>query len=244
MPLLEEMESSGNWLFRWRSYIPLLYIVILFSGLPYIQYQSGSHVLDQLWEVICLCVSFLGLAIRALTVGSTPRRTSGRNTKLQIADSLNVSGIYSIVRNPLYLGNFFIVLGVMMILRVWWIPLIYILFFTLYYERIIFAEEMFLRRKFGQEYLDWASATPAFIPRLKQWKPPSFPFSWKKVIRREYHGLLAVVFAQFLLEIVGDYYIKRRFSLDLLWVWIVSLTLLAYLVIRILHKKTRLLKDR
>ena len=38
-------------------------------------------------------------------------------------------------------------------------PLLYMLIFTLYYERIIFAEEMFLRREFGQAYLDWAATT-------------------------------------------------------------------------------------
>lgn len=244
MPLLEEMEIAGNYLFRWRSYIPLMYIVILFSGLPYIEYPFGSHLLGQVWGMICLCISFSGLAIRALTVGSTPNRTSGRNTKMQIADSLNITGMYSIVRNPLYLANFIIILGVMMFFRVWWMLLIYVLFFILYYERIIFAEEMYLRRKFGQEYLDWASMTPAFIPRFKQWKAPSYSFSWKKVLRREYHGVIAVVLAQFLLEIVGDYYIARKVSVDLLWVWIVSVTVLAYVVIRFLHKKTKLLKDR
>lgn len=53
--------------------------------------------------------------------------------------------MYSIVRNPLYLGNFLMVLRVVLVLRVWWLSLLYLLVFTIYYERIIFAEEMFLK---------------------------------------------------------------------------------------------------
>ena len=144
MPLIEEFESVGHWLFRWRSYLPLITTVLLFFGLQYFSYPLGSHFLDELWELLCLMVSFVGLIIRALTVGWSSNRTSGRHTAQQVADTLNTTGMYSIVRNPLYLGNFLMVLGVVIFLRVWWIPFIYVLLFVLYYERIIFAEEMFL----------------------------------------------------------------------------------------------------
>lgn len=243
MPLLEEMEATGNLLFRWRSYIPLVYLVILFAGLSYFKYPLESHVLDQLWEVLCLAVSFSGIAVRSLTIGTTPSHTSGRNTKEQVADHLNVTGMYSMTRNPLYFGNFLMVLGVMIFLRVWWIPLIYILFFTLYYERIIFAEEIYLRQKFGKEYLDWAFKTPAFIPRISLWRATAVPFSWKKVLRREYHGMLAVVLAQFSLEVAGDLVIENKFVLDVWWVCLVSFTIATYIVIRFLHKKTAVLKE-
>src|SRR5262245_10107591 len=120
MPLLEEFESSGSLLFRWRSYLPLVPAVLIFFGLAHFDYPFGSHLLDEIWELICLAVSFLGLAIRALTIGSAASRTSGRNTTEQVADRLNTTGMYSIVRHPLYLGNFFIVLGVVIFYRVWW----------------------------------------------------------------------------------------------------------------------------
>jgi len=242
MPLLEEFEASGQWLFRWRSYLPLLLVVLFFAGLDSFEYPFGSHLLDQIWEVICLVVSFLGLTLRAVTIGATAPRSSGRNTKQQIADTLNTTGMYSIVRNPLYLGNFLMVLGVVIFLRVWWLPLFYMLLFTLYYERIIFAEEMFLRRRFGKEYLDWAASTPAFFPRIRQWTPPALPFSWKKVLRREYHGALGVVLAMFLLEVAGDVYEGHGFKLDGLWGIILSFTGTSYVIIRFLHKHTALLK--
>jgi protein-S-isoprenylcysteine O-methyltransferase Ste14 len=244
MPLLEEFETTGNWLFRWRSYLPLIFTVLIFSGLSSFEYPYGSHWLDELWEVICLCISFTGLLVRALTVGYAAGHTSGRNTGQQIADSLNTTGMYSIVRNPLYLGNFLIVLGVVIFLRTWWLPLLYVMLFTLYYERIIFAEEMFLRRKFGQAYLDWANKTPAFFPCIRQWIPPAVPISLGKILYREYHGAFGLIAAFFLLEIAGDIVQGYDFNVDLMWRYIFGCSLTGYVAVRYLHKHTGFLKGR
>lgn len=162
MPLREELERSGNWLFRWRGYLPLVAVGIVLLAMRDYEYLGHSEKLDHIWEAFCLIVSFLGLGIRIFTVGSVPGGTSGRNRRKQVADSLNTKGMYSVTRNPLYLGNFFMGLGVALFAHLWWLTTIYILLFWLYYERIIFAEEEYLRNKFGDEYLEWASKTPAF----------------------------------------------------------------------------------
>ena len=241
MPLLEELESTGHWLFRWRSYLPLVTVSFLFGGVVYFNYPYGSHFLDELWEVLCLLISLSGLFVRVLTVGFAASHTSGKNTREQIASDLNTTGMYSVVRNPLYLGNFLMVMGVMLFLRVWWVPVIYVLMFALYYERIIFAEEMFLRRKFGTRYLDWASHTPAFLPRFSGWQSPNLPFHWRRVLRREYHGLIAIVFNMFLLETAGDLYSGHGFRLDTMWAVFLTLACGSYFVLRFLHKRTALL---
>ena len=94
MALREEFENTGNWLFRWRSYSPLIMIGIILLAMR--DYQPSEHreVLDYLWEGVCLLVSFFGLGIRMFTTGHTPRGTSGRNTRKQIADTLNTRDIY------------------------------------------------------------------------------------------------------------------------------------------------------
>ncbi len=100
-----------------------------------------------------------------LTVGFAPKNTSGRNTAAgQMADELNVTGIYSIVRHPLYVGNFFMWLGPVLFLRSVWFTIVFCLVYWLYYERIMFAEEQFLRRKFGDAYDKWSEKVKAFIP--------------------------------------------------------------------------------
>jgi protein-S-isoprenylcysteine O-methyltransferase Ste14 len=242
MALREEFESTGNWLFRWRSYLPLVLVAIFLLALRGYQYPDHSERVDHLWEVLCLAVTFFGLGIRIFTIGHTPRGTSGRNTRKQIAATLNTTGMYSIVRNPLYLGNFFMGLGIALFARLWWLTLIYILVFWLYYERIIFAEEAFLRNKFGSEYLEWANRTPAFVPRISQYRRPDLSFSLRTVLRREYNGFFAAVVVMFLLEVVGDINCRGRFDFDPGWMLLLGFSIALWMTLRSLKKYTNMLK--
>jgi hypothetical protein len=149
----------------------------------------------------------LGLVIRALTIGYTPRGTSGRNTKAgQVAEVLNTKGMYSLVRHPLYLGNFFMWLGIMIYVGNLWFTVVCCLLYWLYYERIMFAEEGYLRVKFGQSYLDWSVDVPSFWPRNLKWKSPDVDFSVRNVLKREYNGFFAV-FLSLALVSAGKTYI-------------------------------------
>ena len=242
MTLREEFEKNGNWLFRWRSYLPLAMLGLLLLALRDYRYPGNSQRLDDLWEICCLTISFFGLAIRVYTIGCTPSGTSGRNTRKQIAETLNTSGAYSMVRNPLYLGNFFMGLGIVLFVHLWSLTLIYSLVFWLYYERIIFAEEAFLRKKFGTSYLEWAAATPAFIPRLGQYRPAALPFSLRNVLKREYNGFFAVIAVMFLLEMLGDLVVEKRLIFEPGWLLLLGGGAGIWLLLRSLKKYTRLLQ--
>jgi protein-S-isoprenylcysteine O-methyltransferase Ste14 len=109
--LHENFVRIGHRLFRWRSYLPLFFVPILLSGLSEFGYPKDSHTYDLTWEMLFMSVSFFGLLVRCYTIAHVPKRTSGRNTKSQKADSLNITGMYSLMRNPLYFGNFFMFLG-------------------------------------------------------------------------------------------------------------------------------------
>jgi hypothetical protein len=149
--------------------------------------------------------------------------------------------MYSIVRHPLYFGNFLIVLGLTLFTQVWWFVLAVGLLFLVYYERIVFAEEEFLRQRFGGLYLEWADQTPAFWPRFRNWKQPSLPFSFRTVLRRENSSAFAVVASFTFLEIAGDLVVERKLELDLGWGIAFSVALVVYLILRSLMKKTRVL---
>ena len=241
MPLREEFQKSGNLLFKGRSYFPLILGAIFLIALRNFRYPYHQHYLDRLWEFLCLAVSFFGLWIRAYALGYVSKGTSGRTTSQPSADSINTSGIYSIVRHPLYLGNFFIWLGITLSIHVWWFTMIAVLLFWIYYERIMFAEEEFLRGKFGDTYLKWAEKTPAFIPSLKNWQPPSLPFSFKMVLRREYSGFFAIIVAFTVLDFIEESFVHHQLEID--WVWLVMflIGLTVYLTLRTLKKKTKLL---
>ena len=243
MPLQEEFERSGSWLFRWRSYLPLTLVVVLLMAMKEYRYPGDSETIDHLWEGFCLLVSFFGLGIRIATVGHTEQATSGRNTKRQVANSLNTTGMYSLVRHPLYLGNFFMFLGVVLFAHLWWLTLLYILAFWLYYERIMFAEEAFLRKKFDDEYLTWANNTPAFIPRFKNYRKPDAPFSVKKVLRKEYNGFFTIIISMFILEEIGAIIINGKFEFDLQWIILASLCFIAWATLRTIKNRTAWLRE-
>ena len=149
----------------------------------------GEYAVEAV-DALALATALLGLTVRVVTVGFVPKGTSGRNTIQQRADTLNTTGLYSCVRNPLYLGNFLVVLGLAMSLQVWWFTLLTCFCFMLYYERIVLKEEAFLQSKFGEEYLSWASTTPAFLPNPRVWRAPELRFSPRSVLRRGYQRLL------------------------------------------------------
>lgn len=241
MALQEEFESLGNRFFRWRSYLPLFMAMVLVAAL---WSQPGAASPDHPggpWQTACLLVSLAGLGLRFFTVGFAPRGTSGRNTRGQVADTLNTTGMYSLVRNPLYLGNFLIWLGLSLFLQVWWCSVIVMLCFILFYERIIFAEEAFLRERFGAAFTDWTAGTPAIIPRFKNWRAPSLPFSWKSALKREYSSWFATITSFTVLAILRDSRQHGRLMLDRNWLVIFLCSMAIYLIIRTLKKKTQIL---
>ncbi|MCE7886374.1 MAG: lipid A phosphate methyltransferase [Alphaproteobacteria bacterium PRO2] len=249
MSLHETMIRHGHQMFRWRSYLPLLIMGPLFIALKESVYLESlvGDTLEDAWVFICFILSLAGLALRIYTIGYVPAGTSGRNTKEQKANVLNTTGIYSIVRNPLYLGNFIIILGVLLSIKVWWLVIIGLFGFLIYMERIILAEEKFLSEKFGNSYDQWRMKTPVILPNFRLWQPPAMEFSWKAVMRREYPGLLAIGTAFFIIEFTTDIFFEGEqlwewASEDFIWPVSYAVIIALCLTLRYLKKHTKVLK--
>jgi protein-S-isoprenylcysteine O-methyltransferase Ste14 len=241
MTLYQNFTQTGNYFFRYRSYIPLLFYPLAIL-IIYLERNSLTLYNEITWSVVCFIVSLSGLYVRILVTGYVPDGTSGRNTKEQKADTLNTRGIYSIVRHPLYLGNFLMWFGLILYTEHIWFIIVTTLLFWLYYERIMFAEEQFIQSKFGEAYKKWAEKTPAFLPRLSSWKKPELNFSVKKVIRREYRGLYAVIISFALLNLLMNLADKKEFMLSEFWLIVFITGTLLFIVVRILQKTTNILK--
>ena len=242
MALREEFEGSGRWLFRWRGYLPVALFVPVIAGLSNSAVTGVQHT-DALWEAICVAVSLVGLGIRIATVGHAPGGTSGRRTVGgPAAMALNTNGMYSVVRHPLYLGNYFQWLGVAMVPRNPWVVITVSLIFWLYYERIMFAEEEYLRRAFAAEFVAWSAETPAFIPDFARWKPAALPFCWRTAIQREYSGVFANV-AAFAFVCMADTSLDtRRLTIDPFWSTTLVLGAITYATVRLVARRTSLLR--
>jgi uncharacterized membrane protein len=160
----------------------------------------------------------------------------------QVASEVNTTGSYSVVRHPLYVGNFFMWLGPTLLTGNIWFILIICLSFWLYYERIMFAEEQFLRNKFGDLYLEWAKRVPPFIPRFKGFVKSKLAFSWKKVIKKEKNVLAALFLVFFLFDLAGELIVNGR-NFNYFFAAGFILSALNYGVIKFLMKRTKVLDD-
>ncbi|HPE40454.1 MAG TPA: isoprenylcysteine carboxylmethyltransferase family protein [Bacteroidales bacterium] len=216
MALIDSLEKNGNKLFQKRGIIPLYILIlalpILLFGNGYlyenISPQFGESILKPIVLLLSIMISITGLVIRCYAIGTTPHGTSGRNTDKQVAKQLNTKGIYSIVRHPLYLGNYLMWAGFLVFSLDVILFIIVSLLFWLYYERIMFAEERYLEKQFGDSYIDWSRKVPAFIPAFRQFEKSEIPFSFKTVLRREYSG----VFAMTLIYTIIDYITAFKFG--------------------------------
>lgn len=95
-------------------------------------------------------------------------RIWARGFKAEHSDNSNklvTGGPYSLTRNPMYLGIFFIALGVVLSGLKAWVFLVFLLFFALCYVRLMFQEQKKLAAAFGEEYMRYKKRTPLFIPR-------------------------------------------------------------------------------
>jgi hypothetical protein len=194
--------------------------------------------------IIAIFLSTIGFIIRAIAIGTTPVGTSGRNTREgQVAESLNTKGIYSMVRHPLYLGNYFMWIGIVLFTFNFSFVVIVSLLFWLYYERIMFAEERFLERKFGEVYMSWATKTPAFLLCFRKYKKNELPLSYKSILKREYSGVLAAVVGFVFIDDLRRYFSSGSFEIDTTAHWVLIFTLFIVIVLRSLKHHTQLFKE-
>lgn len=241
MLLGERMRASGGRLFRWRSFVLVVFLPLL--AMATMRGEPIERALGRFWgeayEFLCIILVLAGLGLRAATVGFVPARTSGRNTHGQVAASLNTSGLYSLTRNPLYLANCMIYLGASLYSQDLLLTLALALFLGLYYERIILAEEAFLLERFGSAYRAWAAEVPVFLPRMHGWTPPALDFSLRSVLRREHPTWLGAVLVLAAIDLAADY-VLTGYTSD--WNAVIALSLAGYLFIHLLVRRTRLLR--
>ena len=244
MALVQSFEKQGNFLFKYRGQFPVLLFVLAIPFIYLTDYSVINYKQHNLFMFIAISMSILGFFVRFYTIGTTPKGTSGRNTKEQVADVLNSTGMYSMLRHPLYLGNYLIWLGISLASFNIFFVIIMSLLFWIYYERIMFAEERFLERKFGEYYLNWASELPAFFPSFLNFKKSDTSFSIITILRREYASLLSAVVGFTFIEILRTYFSVNLFSISDGTLEVLILTIVCVLILKSLKRFTNLLNEK
>ena len=232
--IAEGLTTTGDVLFRWRSYLPLVLVPLFLLSL-------SDHRPDTPfgWELLCFIVALAGLFVRAFVVGTAPPGASTRGTRRPTAESLSTRGVYSIVRHPLYLANTLMALGCAMLSRTWYLPLIVLLLSLIYHERIAAREESFLQERFGSDFDSWAREVPAMIPRFGRYQRSDVRFQLRKVILQESHGLCAIGTAFLVLDTLEDSFRLGRFQVDSRWLAAFVITFVPFFVVFVIKRSSR-----
>lgn len=182
------MIQIGNFFFKYRNLLFILLYGLLFLPSPELFTEEVFHADYKTWPlVIGLFITVLGQAIRGATIGLAYIVRGGKDKKVY-AEHLVSTGIFSHCRNPLYVGNILMLLGVGILAN----SLIYVAvimpLFLFIYQAIVLAEENFLRGKFGADFDAYCARVNRWIPSLKGIGATfsSMEFNWKRWVLKEY----------------------------------------------------------
>lgn len=181
------MNNFALKVFKYRSYSPIPFLVLM---LVFQQATPASLVVGFAVALLGEFFRFWGVAY----AGSETRRTGEVG-----ATYLVISGAFAHLRNPLYLGNMLMYLGIgiMSYALFPYLQIVALAFFMWQYYVIIKEEEGFLVQKYGKAYEDYRAAVPKLIPSLTAYPNIGIeqpPFNPKAGLKSEMRTLQAFAF--------------------------------------------------
>lgn len=175
-------KKLGNFFFKIRSFTPIPFILAL---LYFAQPTWYTAAIGTLFIIV-------GEFLRIWAVGYAGPSTRART--LGAARALVTTGPYSYVRNPLYLGNFLLSLGICVIANVYWLVAVLIVGYFSQYLPIIALEEAYLLESCGAVYQAYRAAVPRLLPHLRPYPHPSpHDFSPGRALKSEKRTLTAII---------------------------------------------------
>ncbi len=185
------MISIGNFFFGYRNYLFIVLYLLLFIPSPEL-FTAGlwgeSYYLIPLF--LGLLVTISGELLRGLTIGLAYIIRGGSNRKVH-AEKLVTDGVFNHCRNPLYVGNILMLLGVGILANSLLYVSVAMPLFLFIYQAIVLAEEHFLRNKFGSQF-------EAYTQRVNRWwinlsglgaTMSRMEFNYKRWLLKEYNTL-------------------------------------------------------
>jgi protein-S-isoprenylcysteine O-methyltransferase Ste14 len=162
--------------------------VLLLIGLgTWPRIARGDVRVDHMTDAIGLLVSLTGQALRVLVIGLVYITRGGQNRQVW-ANSLVDGGMFAHSRNPLYVGNLLIILGLAIVHNGWAMYLVAVPVFLFFYTAIVIAEEEYLHTRFDAAYAEYRRRVPRWLPSLRGLGQTisDGDFDWLKVLRKEY----------------------------------------------------------
>ncbi len=232
--------AFGNFFFRWRD--TAFSIVFLGAFL-----SAGVAVLnpdgidwDIRTSIIGLIVALMGQFVRGITIGYAYIKRGGLNKKIY-AETLQRRGVFAHSRNPMYLGNLLLVTGALITVNnLAFYAFAFALFYFIYYA-IIVAEEDFLSKKFGADYVQYTKEVNRLLPgNMGKWSETvkEMEFSFKRLIRKE-HGSTSVIFGGLCLYNITKFHLRYDIPLEsFTGLWITAGCIILFQVVSAILKRT------
>jgi protein-S-isoprenylcysteine O-methyltransferase Ste14 len=234
------MVKIGNFFFKHRNWLFIFFYGALFiPSWPIVsREQLGESYLW--WPILIgLIVTVTGQLIRGLTIGLAYIVRGGKEGK-PYAEGLVTDGIFNHCRNPLYVGNILMLLGVGILANSLLYVAVVIPVFLFIYQAIVLAEEDFLRKKFGSGFDEYCKKVNRWFPNFSGLGKTmsSMEFKWKRWILKEHTtqyiwlaGIILILLIRYP-ELTGNEETQRNTTGIIL---LSALTLL-YILIRVLKK--------
>lgn len=235
------MVKLGNLIFHNRNWIFPLFYLVLFIPSPEIFSNPVTALL------IGFAITISGQMVRVATIGLVYIIRGGKDRRVY-AEELVTTGIFSHCRNPLYVGNILILVGLGIASNSVIFNCIATPLFLFFWQAIVLAEENYLRNKFGGQYDEYCSRVNRWLPQLTGIgiTMKSMKFKWKRVILREYTatyiwmtGAVLMVLKYFYLHKNGIE-IKKHLPV---FITLLVLLLFTYLFTRYLKKAKKLVNN-
>jgi protein-S-isoprenylcysteine O-methyltransferase Ste14 len=175
------LVELGAFSFKYRGYMLPVAVILLLIPSPPITWDPAVAG----W--IGFLIAVVGQICRIVTIGLAYIIRGGKDHKVY-AETLVTTGLYSHVRNPMYVGNFFLVVGLGIASNSWVFALVGIPLSLGMHKAIVAAEENFLRNKFGPQFDEFCARVPRWVPRLSGLAHTisEMHFEWRRVVATEY----------------------------------------------------------
>lgn len=184
LPSAYIMVKFGNWIFHYRNFLFPLFYFLLFIPSPEIFHNYITAIITG------LIISLIGEGIRMIVMGLVNIQHGGRDRTIY-SSNLITDGIFAHCRNPLYIGNILILLGLGVIANSLIFILLMIPLFIFFYQAIVVAEEDFLQKNFGAPYREYTSKVNRWLPNLSGIDKTlsSMRFSLQRMLIKEYNSV-------------------------------------------------------
>lgn len=231
------LVSLGNLVFRHRNWLfPLVFALARGFSAPLL--HPHAPLQDSIRALAGWLIALAGQLLRIITIGHAYIIRGGQNRRVY-AEGLVETGVFGACRNPLYVGNLLIALGLAVVINAAAFYALFLVFIGLAYTGIVAAEEHVLRNRFGEQYLAYCARVPRWALRLGKLKDLEWRrFNWRRVVVKEYNTTFGLLSRLCVLGLWRDYMAYGRAALpDAAPLWLaVGLWLLLYAAVRFAKK--------